>query len=113
VENVDGVNYNTYELYRTEAIANKSGKIILNPIEQGLVVRRQSNSKPRNVFEQFFGASAYEDINVTANSRPVTVEVLPLPEEGKPENFNGAVGNFQYKIQTTRNELKANEAFRL
>jgi len=113
VENVDGVNYNTYELYRTEAIANKSGKIILNPIEQGLVVRRQSNSKPRNVFEQFFGASAYEDINVTANSRPVTVEVLPLPEEGKPENFNGAVGNFQYKIQTTRNELKANEAFSL
>jgi hypothetical protein len=39
--------------------------------------------------------------------------VLPLPEEGKPENFNGAVGNFQSKIQVTRNELKANEAFNL
>jgi hypothetical protein len=112
-ENVDGVNYYTYELYRTEAIANKSGKVVIAPIEQGIIVRKQANSKPRNVFEQFFGANAYEDVNVTANSKPVTVEVLPLPEDGKPENFNGAVGNFQCKIQTTRNELKANEAFNL
>lgn len=113
VENVDGVNYNTYELYRTEAIANKSGKVTLTPIEQGLVIRRQNNNKPKNVFEQFFGANAYEDINVNANSKPIVIDVLPLPEQGKPENFNGAVGNFQYKIQATRNELKANEAFNL
>lgn len=113
VENVDGVNYNTYELYRTEAIANKAGKITLTPIEQGLVIRRQNSNKPRNVFEQFFGANAYEDINVNAYSKPVVIDVLPLPEQNKPENFNGAVGNFQYKIQTTRNELKANEAFNL
>ena len=112
-ENVDGINYNTYELYRTEAIANKSGKIILTPIEQGLVIRKQTNTKPRNIFEQFFGANGYEDINVTAYSKPVTIEVLPLPEDGKPENFNGAVGNFQCKIQTTRDQLKANEAFNL
>jgi hypothetical protein len=113
MENVDGVNYNTYELYRTEAIANKSGKITLTPIEQGLVIRKPSNTKPKNIFEQFFGAAAYEDINVTAKSKPITIEVLPLPEEGKPENFSGAVGNFQYKIQPTRNELKANDAFNL
>ncbi len=112
-ENVDGINYNTYELYRTEAIANKSGKIVLTPIEQGLVIRKQTNTKPRNIFEQFFGANGYEDINVTAYSKPVTIEVLPLPEEGKPENFNGAVGSFQYKIESTRNTLKANEAFNL
>jgi len=112
-ENVDGINYNTYELYRTEAIANKTGKIVLMPIEQGLVIRKQTNTKPRNIFEQFFGANGYEDINVTAYSKPVTIEVLPLPEEGKPENFNGAVGNFQYKIEATRNSLKANEALNL
>lgn len=112
-ENVDGINYNTYELYRTEAIANKSGKITLTPIEQGLVIRKQSNSKPKTLFEQFFGAASYEDINVTAYSKPVTIEVLPLPEEGKPERFNGAVGSFQSKVQVTRNELKANDAFNL
>lgn len=112
-ENVDGVNYNSYELYRTEAIANKAGKIVLAPIEQGLVIRRQTNAKPKNIFEQFFGQGGYEDINVTAFSKPVTIEVLPLPEDGKPENFNGAVGSFQYKVVASRNELKANDAFNL
>lgn len=113
MENVDGINYNTYEVYRTEATANKSGKMTLAPIEQAMVVRRQTASKPRNIFEQFFGANSYEDINVTAYSKPVSIEVLPLPEEGKPENFNGAVGNFQYKVQASRTQLKANEAFNL
>lgn len=113
MENVDGVNYYTYELFRTVAIANKAGKINLTPIEGDVVIRKQSNAKPKNIFEQFFGASAYEDIPVTIRSKPMTIEVLPLPEGGKPENFNGAVGSFQSKVQVTRNELKANEAFNL
>ena len=38
--------------------------------------------KPKNIFEQFFGQGGYEDINVNAFSKPVTIEVLPLPEDG-------------------------------
>jgi hypothetical protein len=113
MENIDGVNYYTYELFRTVAIANKTGKINLTPIEGDVVVRKQTNTKPRNIFEQFFGAAGYEDIPVTTRSKPMAIEVLPLPEEGKPESFNGAVGNFQSKVIVTRNELKANEAFNL
>jgi hypothetical protein len=113
VENVDGVNYYTYELFRTVAIPNKSGKITINPIQGDIVVRKQSTSKPKNIFEQFFGAASYEDIPVNAKSKALSLEVLALPEEGKPESFNGAVGNFSCKVQTTRTELKANDAFNL
>jgi hypothetical protein len=113
MENIDGVNYYTYELFRTVAIANKSGKINLTPIEGDVVIRKQSTSKPKNIFEQFFGQAAYEDIPVTTRSKPLMIEVLPLPEEGKPENFNGAVGNFTSKVSVTRSELKANEALNL
>lgn len=113
MENIDGVNYYTYELFRTIAIANKSGKINLTAVEGDIVVRKQTSAKPKNIFEQFFGAAGYEDIPVTARSKPMSIEVLPLPEEGKPESFNGAVGSFQCKVQTTRNELKANDAFNL
>lgn len=112
-ENVDGIIYYTFELFRTVATANQVGKINLTPIEGDVVVRRQNSAKPKNVFEQFFGAASYEDIPVTTRSKSIQVEVLPLPEEGKPEGFNGAVGNFQYKVQVTRNELKANDAFNL
>lgn len=31
----------------------------------------------------------------TKASKPVAIEVLPLPEAGKPNDFSGAVGNFQ------------------
>lgn len=113
VENVDGVNYYTYELFRTVAIANQAGKINLSTIEGDVVVRRQSTAKPKNIFEQFFGAAAYEDMPVTVKSKPIVVEVMELPEEGKPESFNGAVGNFSSKVQVTRNEVKANDAFNL
>ena len=113
VENIEGVNYYTYELFRSVGIANKAGKIQLNTIEGDVVVRKQSANKPRNIFEQFFGNGGYEDVPVTTKSKALTVEVLPLPEENKPTNFSGAVGNFSYKVEVTRNELKANDAFNL
>lgn len=113
MENLDGVNYYTYELFRTVATANKAGKLQLTPVEGDIVVRKQSSAKPKNVFEQFFGAAAYEDIPVTTRSKPMSIEVIPLPEEGKPEGFSGAVGNFQANFQLSRNEIKANDAFNL
>lgn len=112
-ENIDGVMYFTYELFRTVAIANQAGKVNLTPVEGDVVVRRQTNAKPRNIFEQFFGAASYEDIPVKTKSRPFSIDVLPLPEAGKPEDFNGAVGVFNSKVDVTRHELKANDAFNL
>jgi hypothetical protein len=113
VENIDGVNYYSYELFRTVAIANQVGKITLTPVEGDVVIRKQTNAKPRNVFEQFFGAASYEDVPVPIRSRNITVEVLPLPEEGRPADFSGAVGTFTHKVEVSRTELKANDAFNL
>ncbi|MBK7309322.1 MAG: protein BatD [Sphingobacteriaceae bacterium] len=113
VENLDGVNYYTFEIFRNIASPNKSGKISLIPIEGEVVIRKQTNAKPRNIFEQFFGANGFEDIAVKATSRVVTLDVLDLPAEGRPANFNGAVGNFTYKLETSRQSLKANDAFNL
>ncbi|MDZ4663623.1 MAG: BatD family protein [Bacteroidota bacterium] len=113
VENLDGVNYYTFEIFRNIASPNKSGKISLLPIEGEVVIRKQTNAKPRNIFEQFFGASGFEDMAVKAKSRVVTLDVIDLPAEGRPANFNGAVGNFGYKVETSRQSLKANDAFNL
>lgn len=113
MENVDGVNYYTYELFKTVGIANKQGKISVSPIAGDVIVRRQAGNKPKNFFEQFFGVPSYEDIPVSVKSKPLPIEVLPLPDEGKPETYNGAVGNFISKVEVSRTELKANEAFNL
>lgn len=112
-ENLDGVVYQTYEVFRHTCIANKAGKLSLASTECDIVVRKQTNTKPKNIFEQFFGAAGYEDIVVTAKSKPTIIEVMALPQEEKPLSFSGAVGNYSYKVEASKIELKANDAFSL
>ncbi|MEZ4840391.1 MAG: hypothetical protein R2821_02460 [Flavobacteriaceae bacterium] len=38
------------------------------------------------------------------------VEVKPLPIENKPADFTGAVGDFDFKVEANKTELKANES---
>lgn len=49
---------------------------------------------------------------VEAKSRPVTIEVLPLPP-GKTGDFLGTYSNLQMKVDLSKTEFRANEAFNL
>jgi hypothetical protein len=112
-ENVDGVKYFTYDLLKTICTANKAGKLAVDATEVDVVVRKQTNAKPKNIWEQFFGGGGYEDVPVKTKSRPMNIEVVDLPNEGKPASYNGAVGNFNFKVEASRTEVKANDAFNL
>jgi len=111
-ENIDGVNYQVGELKRTYLFAQRSGKLEIEPMKIECVVRKQSNRKPRDVFEQFFGGG-YEDATYSVNSRPVAIEILPLPEANKPADFSGAVGNYSFKAQISKEKVKENDAINL
>jgi hypothetical protein len=45
---------------------------------------------------------------VSAGSR--TIDVKPLPDKGKPENFSGAVGDFKFNVIASKTELNASES---
>lgn len=48
------------------------------------------------------------------HSSPVEIEVLPLPELGKPQNFSGAVGeHFSISLEQVTREAKTNEGLEL
>ncbi|MEW5802389.1 MAG: BatD family protein [bacterium] len=49
----------------------------------------------------------------TLKTEPVSIEVLPLPEEGKPHDFRGAVGNFTFSAQTDNRSGVQNEPITL
>ncbi|MGZ4043698.1 MAG: BatD family protein [Bacteroidia bacterium] len=112
-ENIDGVVYLTAEIEKHLLYANSPGKKTIASISPIYVVRKISNKKPRSFWEQFVNGQQYEDIEVKAKSNAITIEVLPLPEEGKPASFNGAVGKLNYKVETNTQTLKANEALNL
>jgi len=48
-----------------------------------------------------------------ARATPVQVRIKPLPEEGKPANFSGAVGRYRIAASVDRREMKAGEASNL
>jgi len=110
-ENIDGVNYLVAELKKSFMIPLKTGEITIDPLEVECVVRQQSKKKARDIFEQFWGS--YENIAVKIKSKPTTIDVIALPEKGKPENFSGAVGNYSMKAQLTKDKIKANESINL
>jgi hypothetical protein len=56
-------------------------------------------------FQNFFGRSAQRD--VTVSSSPETFTVMPLPTEGRPDDFTGAVGNFS--VSSDVSQEKAGE----
>ena len=111
-EVIDGVTYQVGELKRTYIFAQRAGKLEIEPMKVECAIRKQSNRRPRDIFEQFFGGG-YEDAVVSVKSKPITIEIKALPEANKPEGFSGAVGNYSFKAQLSKESVKANDALNL
>lgn len=111
-EIVNGVNYQVAELKRTYMFAQRSGKLEIEPMNVECAVRKQSNRRPRDIWEQMMGGG-YEDVIIAIKSKPIIIEIIPLPESKKPEGFSGAVGNYSFKTQLSNDKIKANDAINL
>lgn len=106
-EVVDGVRYQTAVLQRYILFPEQSGQLQVDPMEMTFVVRRPVATN--DPFDRFFGGS-YQEVEQKVKSTLLPITVRPLPEAGKPDNFNGAVGNFALTAAVDRMSLKANEA---
>lgn len=51
-----------------------------------------------------------KQVHKTVSAGNRTINVRPLPEAGKPIDFTGAVGNFNFKVTTSKSELNATES---
>lgn len=112
-ENVNGVNYYVADYNKVYLFPQRTGNITVEPIELECIVRRASKRQPRNIFEQFFGTGGYEDVVVKVKSKSVKVDVLDLPTANKPLEFSGAVGDYSYKAEISKQQVKANDAVNL
>lgn len=112
-ENVDGVAYNVAEMKRSFIFAQRAGTLEISPMEVECVVRERVSNRPQTIFDQFFGNGGYRDVVYKTKSKPVKIEIMPLPEQNKPVNYNGAVGTFSFKAQVNKEKIKANDAINL
>jgi|AntDeeMinimDraft_5_1070356.scaffolds.fasta_scaffold00756_8 hypothetical protein len=100
----NGQAYQFVTLRRVVLYPQASGKLKIEPFTISLKVRIPTNRRNR------FGQPIYEttDKNLASNTRTINVKTLPIA--GKPANFTGAVGDFDFGVSTTKNKLNASES---
>ncbi len=77
-------------LFRSVATPVKAGKLALGPAQCAFNLHlRTAGNDVFDLFNRGVRAQA-----VTILSEPLDIQVQPLPNEGRPANFDGAVGNF-------------------
>ena len=110
----EGVQYQVAELKKTILMPQRSGTLEISEMVWDFVKRVQQRNRSNNIFDQFFGGG-YQDVRVTAKSKVLKIEVLPLPLAGKPADFTGAVGDFgiESRLSSMGKKLKSNDATNL
>ncbi len=88
--------------YWVEELAHSA----LFPIEAGPLTLREISAVV-NVAGSLFSRQE------ALKANPVTVKVLPLPEQGKPDIFMGAVGEYEIRTHLSQHASKVNEPLSL
>ena len=101
----NGEDYLYVVLRKTVLYPQKTGKLNIEPLSLDVTVEVPSNRR------DVFGRSFMSTVNRRVSAGNRTINVKPLPEEGKPDIFTGAVGSFIFSLTTNKKELKASEAF--
>ena len=93
-------------------------KVILYPLEAGnkplepLSIHLDVDVPTRKRIG-FMETTSYSTTQKTVSAGAKSINVKPLPEKGKPENFTGAVGSFDFSVKASKTQLKAGESLDL
>ena len=99
-----GEDYHYVVVRKMVLYPQKTGKLVLEPLSLNISVDVPTNRR------DFFGGRVMQTVHKTIATPSRTITVKTLPESGKPDNFTGAVGDYNFKVTTTKKELKATEA---
>ena len=99
----NGEDYRYIVLQKALLIPTKSGRLTIDPMKMDIVIGVPTGRA------DFFGNVISKNIRKEFASPKKVIIPKSLPLEGKPANFNGAVGDFKFDVSLSKNALKANE----
>jgi hypothetical protein len=103
--------YNVYS-FPLSISAAKAGSIALGPAEAPMVIRVQGRRRTGDPFEDIFGGN-FQRKPITGRSETVAMNVMPLPAQNRPANFNGAVGTFDIRTSATPTNVSVGDPITL
>jgi len=122
VEKYNGRDYNVYTLRKVQLYPLQAGAITLDPViadnKVNFIKAEYAGSQRGDMFfdmmQNFADATSPRDAiieqHVTLQSKPVEITVKPLPDENKPTDFKGSVGNFTIQSSLQKNNISTDDA---
>ena len=99
-----GEDYRYVILKKVVLYPQKTGKLKLEPYVINLNI-----DVPTSRYD-IFGNRIVRKVQQSITSSTRIVNVKPLPEEGKPADFKGAVGDFNFSVTASKSSLDAGES---
>ena len=99
-----GERYNFVEWLKVVLYPQRAGKLEIKPLSLDVTVNVPTGKR------DFFQRVIYTQVPKLVSAGNLTINVKPLPTEGQPDDFSGAVGNFSIDVSTSKKQLKANES---
>ncbi len=106
-ETYGGQIYNSALLRKFILIPQQQGKVVIDPAELVCLISVRVSSGGTSIFDGFF--DDYRTVRKKVTSKPVTVNVTPLPA-GAPASFSGGVGDFEITARLSKDTIKTHEA---
>ena len=108
-EVVNGVNHTVVD-YQGFIYPTRTGALNIGPIhlDGSLLYKSQRTGGGRGFFSDDLLSSmfeTYQERPITINTDPLKINSLPLPTEGKPSNFTGAVGQVNFAASISPQEV--------
>ncbi|MDA8547496.1 BatD family protein [Flavobacteriaceae bacterium] len=100
-----GQNYNVVEWRKVVLYPQKVGELEISPLSLNLVLDVPTDKR------DFFGNVIYDQTSQMISTGMRRIIVKDLPQQGKPNSFSGAVGNFEFDVILNKNSLRATESF--
>ena len=119
-EVLNGIEYTTAEVKKVVLIAQKAGKLTVEPMGIECIAQIQTQRESRrsnNPFDIFFDDPffnrSYTSVQKNVETATLSLDIKSLPVDGKPSSFSGAVGNYNFTTSIDHDEASTNEAITL
>lgn len=129
-EVINGKPYQVFLLKKSALFPQQTGELTLDEAEAEGVARVMKQVKhrhpladwmdPQSLFgslmiddpffrDDLFTTQVFRDIPVKLKSKPVKIEVLPLPDSAAGEDFHGAVGQFTMEMDLSHTQISTDD----
>jgi len=112
---INGTRYLVTEI-KTALFAIGSGEFTIGPAKLEATVEsidRGFSNNPFDVFDQGPFSMFRRGKQVILGTDPIKVEAMPLPEQNKPVNFKGDVGDFEVSMNVDKGTVEENQPINL